>query len=470
MNLTNKLLGFLITSALFVCLFYQASVGLNYVLFSFVLILINQYFIKPVDIKSFGIIDFLLFVAGVSVALVPSFNSYCSFFIIISIWSLKKRYPNVLYFEALITSTINTVSLFIGGILYLKNKNKTNKSFKFFSSLKKIFILFAAIIVALFFLFLYRVSNPIFSDFMDKINFSFINFEFVFFIILSLIVSFMLFAQYDWIGLLVDFEEQRKLQSEKETKTTSSNIHFFIRVLFGILNVFLLIMTIGDIPYVLFHKDLPSHINLSDFVHSAVNSLVFSIVMASSIVVIVFWGKIEKTDAYKKSMFFINAWLVQMAVVLLITVYRNSLYINAHGLTHLRIGVYVWLLLSLGGLIVLYRKLKHQISLWIAVNNYFIYLVSVLLLMSFVNWDIIITKYNLGMDNKKEIDFEYLIENLGDANLYILNELPQDEIPVNSYLSLQEKIEKYKRQNYYYNSRDWRSWNYQDYQLSNHLK
>ena len=55
-------------------------------------------------------------------------------------------------------------------------------------SVKKTFLIVIPVLIAFVFLFIYRASNPLFDDFIEKINLDFISFELIFFTIGGFII------------------------------------------------------------------------------------------------------------------------------------------------------------------------------------------------------------------------------------------------------------------------------------------
>jgi hypothetical protein len=102
---------------------------------------------------------------------------------------------------------------------------------------------------------------------------------------------------------------------------------------------------------------------------------------------------------------------------------RNSWYIQEYQLTYLRIGVFTFLVLSLIGLVHTFLKISHGKSAWKLVTNNFATWFLLLCLSASVNWDKIITHYNIAHATEtKRLDKEY-ITRLSDANITDLVEL-----------------------------------------------
>ena len=93
------------------------------------------------------------------------------------------------------------------------------------------------------------------------------------------------------------------------------------------------------------------------------------------------------------------------------------MYVEALGLTYKRIGVFVYLLLTITGLCTTYLKVAQIKSFMYLVRTNIAAFFAFLFLSTTIPWDKAITSYNLR--HIKNPDIPYLI-NLGDSNSSIL--------------------------------------------------
>jgi hypothetical protein len=106
-------------------------------------------------------------------------------------------------------------------------------------------------------------------------------------------------------------------------------------------------------------------------------------------------------------------WIVQNAFMLFSTAWRNEVYVLVFGLTYKRIGVYIYLLLTLIGLIVTAWKVqgKKTNAFLVRMNSWLFY--SVWIIACFVNWDQLIIRNNLSTGLKPDLGYLYsLSENI----------------------------------------------------------
>lgn len=204
----------------------------------------------------------------------------------------------------------------------------------------------------------------------------------------------------------------------------------------------LLAINFLDINNIFINSILPKGISLSDFVHQAVWSSIFSIIVAVGLIMWFFKGDLNFNKHSKLIKALVYIWVLQSVLMLLSTIIRNSWYIHQYQLTYLRIGVYVFLVLSLIGLFFTALKIFKTKSAWYLVCKNFEAWLLILVVCSCFNWDRIITRYNISnATDVKNIDIVYLIE-LSEANIPELVNLYNN--PKTNYI--------FTKSNYRYNS------------------
>ncbi len=189
-------------------------------------------------------------------------------------------------------------------------------------------------------------------------------------------------------------------------------------ILLMMLNVLLLTVNILDVNFLWFDGTLPKDLSYSAFVHQGTGTLITSIIIAIMIILFYFRGTLNFYKGNKLLKVLAYFWIIQNAFMIISTAFRNNLYINEYSLTHKRIGVYVWLALALIGLITTFVKVMKAKSNWylFRVNGWLFY--SLMLCACFVNWDILVTDFNINRAQlkHKSLDKSYLIS-LSEKNL-----------------------------------------------------
>lgn len=225
------------------------------------------------------------------------------------------------------------------------------------------------------------------------------------------------------------------------------------------LNLLLLAVNLTDVATVWWGVVPESPAALSDFVHIGTYLLIFSILVAAFFVVVIFWDKLNFYPHNGPLKTAAMIWLAQNTLLALSVGARNYHYIAGYGLAYKRIGVLVFLLLTIIGLITLYIKVRDRKSLYFVMHTNTWAWYAIWLFCAILNWDALITRYNLRY-TRDNLDMPYLINDLSDKNLYILQQ-ETALIPKTSYYETQLdfKRERFERK---LSSSTWLSWNLPD--------
>ena len=96
------------------------------------------------------------------------------------------------------------------------------------------------------------------------------------------------------------------------------------------------------------------------------------------------------------------------------------MYVDASLLTYKRVGVYFWLFFALIGLITLFIKLQHNKTVWFLARQNFMALFIVLIGSASIDWDKLISDFNLGrahqMEEISSLDKNYLLS-ISETNI-----------------------------------------------------
>ncbi|MFC0605991.1 DUF4153 domain-containing protein [Winogradskyella pulchriflava] len=457
----KKLLLF-IGALLFSTLFYGKSIGLNLFLFS-ITTLIVLFANNKDDFKSKRTIIYssLYLATGLAVffhdSSVAIIANFVSFFTLIGLLSENKSSIYVNWLNGLYTT--------IAGLFHrnfsineVTQKVESKKDIDFMHLAKLIFI--PAVIVIIF-IALYQNGNPLFNDLIDKIDFSFINIQWLLFAGLG----YYLFSN---IHKPVEVEPATELDL-KTGNTLTQTSKFSIPklkqenqlgiILISLLNVLIVIFLITDITFILTNLDIRASV-FSTQVHSGINALIASIVMAIIILLYVFRGNLNfyKDNKTVKRLAF--TWIILNAILVCSITIKNGQYIYYFGLTYKRIGVLIYLTLAITGLITTLLKIDKVKNIWYLLRLNTKAAFVVLILASTVNWDYHITNYNFNY--AKSIDLNYLID-LSNNNTFLLKEkaeaqsLNQDNI---------QRIEKkYNKYVYELRNNSWQELQYDNLKL-----
>ncbi|MEO0330951.1 MAG: DUF4173 domain-containing protein, partial [Bacteroidota bacterium] len=269
--------------------------------------------------------------------------------------------------------------------------------------------------ITVLFLVLYTGANPAFAALFTQTNIEIISFGRILFTIFS---AYLLLAIFYPTGIesLIQLDQRTpNLLLRRRTKTKQRTFnpiglkHEYRSgwLLFILLNGLLFLFNAVD-AYHLGTGQLPEGVTYSEYVHQGINALIISIVLAISIVMYFFRGNLNFYYRSRQLKWITYAWIAQNVLLVLATAYKNSLYIDVYGFTQKRLGVYVYLLMTLIGLLVTYVKVRE-----IKTNAFLLRYTSwafytILVGLTLVNWPRFITKHNLTSLPVEQIDFQYL--------------------------------------------------------------
>ncbi|HFC01250.1 MAG TPA: DUF4173 domain-containing protein [Phaeodactylibacter sp.] len=234
------------------------------------------------------------------------------------------------------------------------------------------------------------------------------------------------------------------------------------------LNFLLLLVNLIDVRFVWFDFEEQPAYSLKNYVHEGTYLLIASILLAMGIIIYYFRGNLNFYKKNKTLQYFTYAWIFQNAILAYSVGMRNYRYIEYHGLAYKRIGVVIFLIAVIFGLVTMFKKVQEQRSFYYLINRNAWAVYILLVLTSLVNWDVAITRYNILTETKRTLDIDFLANGISDKNLFLLkkynNEIkaklpsnyPQsrlDNLYAKKKFHLLEKRKKYS----------WLSWNYSDY-------
>ena len=177
-------------------------------------------------------------------------------------------------------------------------------------------------------------------------------------------------------------------------------------MLLTMLNVLLLVVNIIDINWVWFGFTVEADFDLKQFVHQGTWVLIISILLSMGILFHMFRGNQNFYARSKVLRILALSWVIQNFVLGISVFLRNYHYISFHGLAYKRIGVVVFLVLVLIGLVTLFMKIRDRKSVFhvLRVNAWAAF--GMMIALTLVDWDSTIVRHNLGHGNPAEIDID----------------------------------------------------------------
>jgi hypothetical protein len=325
--------------------------------------------------------------------------------------------------------------------------------------------------------------SNIFGDFFNMISFTWF-FTFIFGLILSI---YLLFAKSS--DQFEDMEEKQPDDLERKRDTYRGNALGLRRelhaatLLFVALNLMLLIQNMLDFGNVWIGFEWNGEY-LKQFVHEGTYLLIFSIILSAGLVIFYFRGNLNFFKKNKNLKILAHIWIFQNMFLAASVAVRNIWYIDYFNLAYKRIGVFFFLLAVIYGLYTVYVKVnrKKSIHYLVRVNAMAVYLL--LLTSSFVNWDVLITRYNFAHAEEGYIHLNFLVK-MNDASLpdlkhdvaYLQAVTQKQEATYGrdkNALSPEEFANRIDgRSDWFveqYTERDWLEWNYADWRAYKNLQ
>jgi len=497
MNKLPKGIIVILFTIIFNFFFWQEKFGINLVFFAFLFGGI-LYFLNP---ETRNKKQTLLAIAGIGIS---SFgllyhNSFFSKFMFFSsvflfVASLMEKQIKTIYylipsgFLGIITSPFKKHTFFKA-----PKTGLSGKSWKWF----KLSII--PLSVTIFFMVIYSMANPVFTNKLNYLvenlgdylanlfhHYPFARFIFIAF---GLLLGIGIYY-YQSLGLFDESEKTHDVDLKRIRRPVFENHSEIPRKSFSTmalkaennialltlisLNALLLFVNLLDIN-VFFVQDHALNSDFSSQLHKGTWMLIFSIILSAGIVLYIFRRNL---NFYKKNQFLKIAtyvWIAQNMLLALSVIARVYHYILHHGLAYKRIGVIIFVIATIVGLVTLAYKVKNRktTSFLLRVNGISIF--SILLIVSIFNWDVIIAKHNFAHAESKKID--YLFElTLSDKTLPILDQnrhlIKQKNYSYRKWSSdfpwvknqsltqrLDARIAKFKVE---YKKRSWLSWNLSD--------
>lgn len=402
-------------AALFSTLFYDQYFGLNMLLFAILAIALVVIFRKSVRWKKdflFGAVLYLLSAIFVFIVNSPfsQFNCFIAFLVFAGSISGQGNAVYVQWFNGMYQSTIGVLHAHI-------HRDKTVAQPKQKRDLG--FILLTTLIVGgitLVFASLYGTANPIFEKWFAAIDLSFLNFPWLILAGMGYLLLCNLTAPAE-LDILTTIDRNAPLLLKKTALTDAHQPRLRKEVLLGTillgtLNGLILLFIIADVTY-LAQNPLEDAAALSSTVHEGVNALVASIIIAITIILILFRGNLNFYEKSKTLKTLTYVWLALNILIVVLTAYKNFVYSTGYGLTYKRIGVFFYLLFCIVGMVTTYLKIvrKHNLLFMIKTNARVAFVVFIF--MASFSWNRVITTFNL--DTVAHPDVEYLLT-LGPDN------------------------------------------------------
>ena len=394
----------LLTTVLFITLFYGENLGLNLGILGIAYSLLLLFKTPERNrTQTFLIIFVTSILSSVAFAWYGDFSSFLAVFTSVLLLAFKSNNKNLKSIFTLPVFAINFFTFicrFFNFEDWLPKKNTSGSVQKIIS-----IVVIPAFFIIIFFT-IYTLGSDHFAHLFANIEFDFNFWEFFW---LSLLGFFIAFNIWNFTVLRIFYKQNHFLKNDfiNEDKTKNSTFTFLeidAERTSGIVSLLalniLLVIFIFTFNYEQF-VEIPKTINeLSAETHDRVNALILSILMAICVILFYFKGNFNFDEKAKSLKVLAKIWIFLNTVLVISAMAKNVEYNVVLGLTYKTLGVYAFLILSLIGLMITFLKIHQQKTNAFLFNHMIWYFYGTILVCSYINWGGIIT-----LNNRQRQDF-----------------------------------------------------------------
>jgi hypothetical protein len=442
MKTKSGIISVILSAILFTILFYKQPQGINLLIFEllyFIWLIIAKQITFHNRYMRTAIAGLLLtaFFTVFTYSLFTYIMNYLALVILVGmlIYPQTKSLINALILS--LSNIINSQIRFISELIGAGNSKKQSGRM-----LNRSLIFVIPVIIVLIFIVLYRSSNPLFDKLVTRIVtpvydlfeylFRNIDFRIVGTFVLGLFLSnFLIMREGNQYLINKDATATDELRRSgfrtfRFRNTTGLRNEYKAGIFLLIaLNAIILIVNIIDIYWVWFNFTWNGQY-LKQFVHQGTYILILSILI--SIAIVLYFFRLNLNFYSKNSLlkYLSYAWLAQNAILTISVGVRNFWYIYYYALAYKRIGVIIFLILTLYGLFSVYIKVRScRTSFYLfRTNAYAIYIV--LIITSVISWDTLIARYNFSQAGRSYLHFDFMADLSDKALPYI--DKPMEEL------------------------------------------
>ncbi|PLX00573.1 MAG: hypothetical protein C0594_15585 [Marinilabiliales bacterium] len=430
----------LIGTALFDILFWNEDWGINTLFYA--LFLLIALFLQKRNISITSLITIIGFILS-SIAITIFSSLLARWMYALSLILVAGTFHEN-QIKSILNGFLNGVFNLVGGQISFF-RNLFGKSYEENKKKLRTKVFFVTSGIVLIFVILFSIGNPIFGEQIGHILnyigdlivrfFESISIVHILFIILGLITSAAVIfkmrksaiARREATKSLTINREQLKRKRRKK-KTSAKKLKEEYRIVlwvFIMMNILTAIVNVIDINWLWFNFQLTEGMDLKQLVHEGTYILIFSIILSSSLIVFYFRGNLNFFHKNKWLKLGANLWTFQNLILVISVAIRNYHYYHYFGLAYKRIGVVIFLVLTVFGLFTVFLKVNRNKSFYFLFNRNSLATYILLIACSFVNWDAIIAKNNFNHPYPGNIEANFLLS-LSDKTLPILEKHKED--------------------------------------------
>ncbi|CAN7160368.1 DUF4153 domain-containing protein [Aminobacter sp. LjRoot7] len=238
-----------------------------------------------------------------------------------------------------------------------------------------------------------------------------------------------------------------------------------------VFNIIFALQTVLDGAYLWGGVELPAGLTYAAYAHRGAYALIVTALLAAIFVLLALRPG-SATSADRRVRGLVYLWSVQNFVLVISSILRLDLYVDAYSLTYWRVAAFIWMGLVAAGIILIMARIALEKSNeWLLGAN-MLTLSAVLYISCFVNFAAIIAQYNVShsraMDGGSELDWYYLrslgpqaipaidtvLNHMGDAGAVARTSLVSRHYEADRFRELQQ---------------NWRAWSFRNLRLAAYL-
>jgi len=341
------------------------------------------------------------------------------------------------------------------------------------------------ILFSIVFVLLFALANPIIESWVKKIDL-YLVFKYL---SISRIMFWLLMLSICWIVIrprrLIRFVKLSPANKSRYSNVNAFSNSLIIRALV-MFNIIFAFQTAMDISYLWGGAKLPDGMTYAKYALKGAYPLMVTAILAAIFVLISMKPNSEsaRSEAIRKLVY---AWICQNILLVISSIWRLVIYIQAYQLTGLRVAALIWMgLVAFGLSMIIVRIINKKDNFWL-INTNFVALFSVLYICSFLNFGGIVAEYNVNNSYEykgtgKQLDYYYLQRNIGVEALPALVKLKGVmESKRTSTKRLNETIQYINKKCYrcfevlpspdarIKPAKNWRQWTYRQYRIEKYL-
>ncbi|MFH6944409.1 DUF4173 domain-containing protein [Flavobacterium sp. FlaQc-50] len=406
----KKIHFILVSSMLFILLFYNEALGVNLAIFGMVLTgLISYCFQDRFLDRSHLVLVITSVLSCIAFAWYGDFVSFLALVLSVLFLQFKTQETELKMIQIFPLIFLNGFAS-LGRVLMFSQWLPQRKVSNNLAKKLIAYVLIPAIFLMLFFV-VYSFGSDHFSALFTDYK---LDIDILHLIVIACLGFYISFSFWNYWVPEICYEKNSMLDNDFDTtiEIENQNTFSFLDLEFErksgeitllLLNVLLLIF-IGTYNYEQFFEVVKTT-QLSADTHERVNSVIFSILMAVGVILFYFKGGFNFDEKATNLKRLAKLWIVLNGVLIVSTIIKNSEYVSFFGLTYKRLGVYAFLILAIIGLVYAFLKIIKQKTNAYLFNQMVWYFYGTVLLCSFVNWGNLITTYNISVNKGVEPRF-----------------------------------------------------------------